>query len=422
MVYRESLFQVSRKLYSSYLGTWDTVGFLVAFLAALKLLSGSEARLFAVLLAGFSAVVYLLVAQKAAPLYLRPGISDMLPVPFMAALFTLAAAATMRSYYSGTSLLLFVMLWTAWLLTTRFVYSHFMPPLRTLVIGTPNFAAELGKLGRLSVTALGTPPDTFEDWDLVVLEPTQTYGRDWLQWLSHADIAGVRIVSAPVFLEAATGRVSVELLDGRWAPLLFHGRSSYIFWKRAFDLGVTFLALPVLLLVAGFVALAILLESGRPVLFWQKRTGKNGEPFWMIKFRSMRHSVQHSGNVLIVTAPGSDPRVTRLGTFLRKFRLDELPQFYNVVRGEMSIIGPRPEPTVLVEQFLKEIPLYQIRHHVRPGITGWSQVMQGYGQGTDDMREKLRYDAYYIKKLTIWLDLRIVIKTVQTVLNGFGAR
>lgn len=422
MVYREGLFQVNRKLYSRYLSTSDTVGFLVAFLAALGLVSGSEARLFAVLLAGFSAVVYLLAAQQAAPLYLRPSLSDILPVPFAAALLTLASAATMRSYYSGTSLLLFVVLWTAWLVTTRLVYSHFMPPLRTLVIGTPNFASELRELDRLSVTAFDGPPDTFEEWDLVVLEPAQTYGRDWLQWLSHADIAGVRIVSAPVFLEVATGRVSTELLDGRWAPLLFHGRSLYTFWKRMFDLTITFLSLPVLLLVAGTVALMILLESGRPVLFWQTRTGKNGEPFWMVKFRSMHHNVQNRGNVLIVTAPGSDPRVTRLGTFLRKFRLDELPQFYNVVRGEMSIIGPRPEPTVLVEQFLKEIPLYQIRHHVRPGITGWSQVMQGYGQGTDDMREKLRYDAYYIKKLTIWLDLRIVMKTVQTVLNGFGAR
>lgn len=422
MVYREGLFQINRRLYSRYLSTSDTVGFLVAFLAALELVSGSEARLFAVLLAGFSAVVYLLIAQKVAPFYLRPSISGMLPVPFIAALLTLAAAATMRSYYSGTALLLFVMLWTAWLVTTRLVYSHFMPPLRTLVIGTPDFAADLRKLDKLSVTALGTPPDTFEDWDLVVLEPAQTYGRDWLQWLSHADIAGVRIVSAPVFLEVATGRVSTELLDGRWAPLLFHGRSLYTFWKRMFDLTITFLSLPVLLLVTGSVALAILIESGSPVLFWQTRTGKNGKPFWMVKFRSMYHNVQHSGNVLIVTTPVSDSRVTRLGAFLRQFRLDELPQFYNVVRGEMSIIGPRPEPTVLVEQFLKEIPLYQIRHHVRPGITGWSQVMQGYGQGTDDMREKLRYDIYYIRNLTLWLDLRIVLKTVHTVLTGFGAR
>lgn len=254
---------------------------------------------------------------------------------------------------------------------------------------------------------------------MVVVESTKLYSEAWLQWLAHADIAGVRVISALAFNETVTGRVSTEVLNGRWAPLVLHGRSPYTQTKRLFDLGVTLLLLPLLLPLAALVALAVYLDGGRPVLFWQERVGKGGTPFQMVKFRSMRRDAEAAGAAF---AAQRDLRVTRIGAFLRKYRLDELPQFYNVLRGEMSIIGPRPEQEAFVKLFTQDIPLYAIRHHVRPGITGWAQVRQGYAAGYDEAKEKLRCDFYYIKNFSLALDVRIVGETILTVLSGFGAR
>jgi len=395
----------------------------VAVLSIVPRLSATGGEPFAVLLASFAVIAWLVTGQLIKPRgHLRSCLYEMLAVPSLAAVATLLASALMRSYYSGTALCFFVLLWTVWMLASRAVFARFLPPVRALLIGAPSLITEVRQTPKLTITALQTPPDRFDNWDLIILESTAAPSDAWLQWLMHADIAGVKVTSTAAFVEAVTGRVSTEVLHGLWAPLVLHGHSRYALPKRLFDLTVTLLALPVLLPLGGLIALVVLFDGGRPVLFWQERTGKNGVPFRMVKFRSMRHDPEPNGGTLTVTALGGDPRITRVGAFLRKFRLDELPQFYNVLRGEMSIIGPRPEPTVLVEQFSKEIPLYAIRHHVRPGITGWSQVTQGYGQGTDDMREKLRCDAYYIKNLSLALDTRIVFKTVQTVLSGFGAR
>ena len=182
------------------------------------------------------------------------------------------------------------------------------------------------------------------------------------------------------------------------------------------NLSAPFIARPI---ATTLLALAVLLDGGRPVLFWQERVGKDGKPFRMVKFRSMRRDSEAAGAAF---AAHGDLRVTRIGAFLRRYRLDELPQFYNVLRGEMSIIGPRPEQEAFVRAFAHDIPLYSIRHHVRPGITGWAQVRQGYAAGSEEAKEKLRCDFYYIKNFSLALDARIVWETVLTVLSGFGAR
>lgn len=391
------------------------------WLVALRVGASTEGP-FLVILAGFAVTFWIATALSKQPTpYLQASSTAKFLAPSAAALGTLVVSALHRSFYSGTALALFVVVWTGWMLVTHLSVRRSAPHARALFIGpSPRYTA-LRQLRQLSITVLEAPPDTF-DWDVVVIDPTKMYGDAWLQWLVHANMAGVSVTTVSSLIERVSGRIPTEVLDGRWAPTVFHGRSPYTFWKRLFDLTVTLLALPLLLPLGGIVALVVLFDGGRPVLFWQERTGKNGTPFRMVKFRSMHHDPKPNGGMLTVTASGGDPRITRVGAFLRKFRLDELPQFWNVLRGEMSIIGPRPEPSVLVEQFLQEIPLYAIRHHVRPGITGWSQVTQGYGQGTDDMREKLRCDAYYIKNLSLALDTRIVFKTVQTVLSGFGAR
>lgn len=415
-------FSRARKLHfqPEWLSGFDALGLLVAVLSIVPRLPAADGQQFAVLLTSFAVIAWLITVQLNKPRrHLRPHLHGMLAVPGLTAVATLLASALMRSYYSVTALGIFVVLWTVWLLLSRAVFARFLPPLRVLLIGAPSLLREVRQTPQLMIEALQTPPDNFNDWDLVILESTTAPNDTWLQWLAHADIAGVKVMSAAAFLETVTGRVSTEVLHGLWAPLVLHGHSRYALPKRLFDLGVTLLVLPLLMPLAALVALIVYLDGGRPILFWQERVGKGGVPFQMVKFRSMRQDSEVDGAAF---ATRGDLRITRVGAFLRKFRLDELPQFYNVLRGEMSIIGPRPEQRVFVAQFSEEIPLYNIRHHVRPGITGWAQVTQGYAAGEAETREKIRCDFYYIKNFSLALDVQIVMKTMQTVLSGFGAR
>ena len=257
-----------------------------------------------------------------------------------------------------------------------------------------------------------------QELDELLIDPTQALSPEWAQLLMHAYAAGVPTCTLASLQEELSGRVSVEYLHGaRLGEVPF--LSSYVQLKLVIDRVVTVLALPALLPLAGMVALVILLDSGGPVLFYQERVGRNGQLFRMVKFRTMRTDSERSGAAF---ATAGDARVTRVGRFLRKFRLDELPQFWNVLRGDMSIIGPRPEQRAFVERFNQDIRLYPVRHWVRPGITGWAQVVHGYAADTSTTIEKLRYDVFYIKYLSFWLDVRIVFKTLQTILTGFGAR
>jgi exopolysaccharide biosynthesis polyprenyl glycosylphosphotransferase len=174
--------------------------------------------------------------------------------------------------------------------------------------------------------------------------------------------------------------------------------------------------LPLMLLVA----LAIKCDSAGPVFYRQERVGLRGRHFTVLKFRSMRNDAEADGRP--VWAATQDPRITRVGRFIRWVRIDELPQLLNVLRGEMSIVGPRPERPHFVEQFNKLIPLYDDRHAVLPGITGWAQISYSYGASLEDAREKLRYDLYYVANWSFELDLKILLATVGVVLSGKGAR
>ncbi len=162
-----------------------------------------------------------------------------------------------------------------------------------------------------------------------------------------------------------------------------------------------------------------MLESRGGVFFLQERVGQGGVPFTMYKFRSMCQDSEKDGSQF---AQANDMRVTRVGKFIRKTRIDELPQFYNVLKGEMSLIGPRPEQKKFVDEFNKQIPFYNYRHIVKPGISGWAQVVHGYAANAEDTRIKLEHDFYYIKNFSFSMDLLILFKTIQTMLTGFGAR
>jgi lipopolysaccharide/colanic/teichoic acid biosynthesis glycosyltransferase len=177
--------------------------------------------------------------------------------------------------------------------------------------------------------------------------------------------------------------------------------------------------IPIILPIFLLVAIIILITMGRPIFYTQPRVGLKGRIFKIYKFRSMIKSSEKTGRQF---AQNNDMRITKFGRIIRKLRIDEIPQLFNVLKLEMSIIGPRPEQEVFVQEYSKKVPLYNIRHIVRPGISGWAQVNQGYTNTSDDTKIKLLYDLYYIKYYSPLLDLKIIGKTIKTILTGFGAK
>jgi len=198
----------------------------------------------------------------------------------------------------------------------------------------------------------------------------------------------------------------------------------YLRGKRVADIFLAAFMLPFVGIAMAILALAIKLESPGPVLFRQRRVGFRGQPFLMLKFRTMHIADPASGICRIDAAKtkDDDDRITRVGHFLRRHRIDELPQVFNILRGEMSWIGPRPEAEALAHHYESSIAFYGYRHTVRPGITGWAQVNQGHVVEVDEIRDKLAYDFFYIKNFSVWLDALIAVRTVKIVLFGNGAR
>ncbi len=195
--------------------------------------------------------------------------------------------------------------------------------------------------------------------------------------------------------------------------------SSYIAIKRWFDIALIALFSPVIIPLMLITALLIKYQSKGPIFFWQKRVGYQGKVFNMVKFRSMSTDSEKNGSQF---AEDGDARITRFGRFIRKMRIDELPQLWNILRGEMSLIGPRPEQIVFVEEYKMTIPNYMDRHQVLPGITGLAQIKQGYVDDAEGTRTKLKYDLFYIKNISFKLDMHIVFQTIYTMATGFGAR
>ncbi len=239
-----------------------------------------------------------------------------------------------------------------------------------------------------------------------------------LNALAAQALQGVPILHAATAHELLTERVALRFIAEE-SIQEFTRPVVYDEIKRVLDLCIVVVSLPFVLPLMALIALVVRLESPGPVVFRQHRVGHLGRPFTMFKFRSMDH--RETAEEAHFTAP-DDARVTRVGRFIRTFRIDELPQFWNVLRGEMSIIGPRPEQVRFVETFEEVIPLYPYRHTVRPGITGWSQVKLGYAASTREAVEKLEYDLYYVKHLSFSLDLLILFKTARTIVTGYGAR
>lgn len=239
--------------------------------------------------------------------------------------------------------------------------------------------------------------------------------------LLDCKLTGVQVIEAINFYERETGRIELDLLHPAWMLYSDGFRYSQMrdVAKRTFDILISLLLLVVawpLMLVA---LVGILLESGRPVIYRQTRVGLNGKPFELLKFRSMVKNAERNG---AQWAAQNDSRITRFGHFMRNSRIDELPQLYNVLRGQMSFIGPRPERPEFVCDLVEKIPYYDARHRVKPGLMGWAQLKYPYGASMEDAAEKLRYDLYYTKNHSLLLDIVIVVQTVEVILLGKGVR
>lgn len=245
----------------------------------------------------------------------------------------------------------------------------------------------------------------------------------WERFLADAALDGRIVYQVKQLTESLTGRVELEHISENSFGSLIPARG-YFHLKTLAGLIFSLILLPVALPLMAVVAVAIRLEGGGPIFFRQRRVGYSGEPIDVLKFRTMvppQHRLHADERLAAMTRDG-DERITRVGAILRRTRIDELPQIWNILKGEMSWIGPRPEAEVLSIWYTGEIPFYRYRHVVKPGISGWAAVNQGHVADVDDVHRKLQYDFYYIKYFSPWLDLLIVFRTIKTVLTGFGSR
>jgi sugar transferase (PEP-CTERM system associated) len=258
--------------------------------------------------------------------------------------------------------------------------------------------------------------------DRVVVGLNDRRGHLPIDELLRVKLSGVCVEDATTMYERLTGKILLDDLRPSW--LIFSDGFHVSRWtrslKRTADLVTALLMIIVGAPLMALTAAAIYLETGTPILYSQERVGAGGRVFRVHKFRSMRQDAEKGGTP--IWARADDDRVTRVGRFIRLTRLDELPQLWNVIRGDMSFVGPRPERPFFVEQLAAEIPFYRQRHAVKPGLTGWAQVKYRYGASIEDATEKLRYDLYYIKHLSIIFDLTIMFDTVKVILFRKGAQ
>lgn len=291
---------------------------------------------------------------------------------------------------------------------------------------TDNGLKPYTKLG--SYMVLGTTGDLEsvvrkENVDRLVVAVQDRRGGFPTDSLLKMSLAGdVSIEECTSFFERVTGQVHLEMVRPSWLIFAGKSRSTRVksvvreMFHRLLGVAGLVLSLPISLLTAVFIKL----DSRGPVFYLQERVGKNGQVFKVVKFRSMKTDAEADGKP--VWAASDDDRTTRVGRVIRKIRVDEIPQFWNIIKGEMSFVGPRPERPHFVSQLAHEIEYYEHRHLVAPGLTGWAQIKYPYGASVEDARQKLQYDLYYIKNQSLALDLLIIFETVKTVIFGFGGR
>jgi lipopolysaccharide/colanic/teichoic acid biosynthesis glycosyltransferase len=285
-----------------------------------------------------------------------------------------------------------------------------------IAVFTSGHTAELMEFDRVDWVIWRSPDQIPYDYDGIVADLRADIGAPWQAFLARCALNGIRVYHSKQMQESLTGRVAIEHLSENTLGSI-NPSSFYVHLKLAIDVLAATIILPFAALTCGVAAIFIKLDSRGPVLFSQERVGYRGRIFRVYKLRTMQWGAEGADYTEV-----KDPRITRVGAFLRKFRIDELPQIINVLNGEMSWIGPRPESLPLAEWYERELAFYSYRHIVRPGIAGWAQVQQGNVAKPELAKYKLHFDFYYIKNFSPWLDVVIALMTVRTILTGFGAR
>ncbi len=294
------------------------------------------------------------------------------------------------------------------------------------IVGFVDVGPELVGQSLLNPRVIGVTDDLDaivkrEDIDRIVVAMGERRGQFPTDKLLHLSLAGgVSIEEGASFYERLTGRVSLDMIRPSWLIFSGRGRQARIagLFRNGMHRFVALIGAILSLPIALVTAILIKLDSPGPVLYKQERVGKNGRPFVLMKFRSMGVDAEKEGPVW---ATSGDDRATRVGRVIRKIRVDEIPQFWNILRGEMSFVGPRPERQHFVSQLAQEIPYYEQRHLIAPGLTGWAQIKYPYGASIEDARQKLQYDLYYIKNQSLILDAIILFETIKIILFGRGA-
>lgn len=367
------------------------------------------------------AIATFMLYQQRVPIGFR---SLGMAVPAITALFglMLLAIVILRIDYSRSALIVFFLCSSVWFqfrLGLMFYYARkkfwLIPQGQTY--GLPNIR---GPVSCSILKNAGAQPSNMYD-DGIIANLKSPMEEKWNILLTRANLQGVPIYDASAAYESLSGRVPIERLKHKRVNILSPPKY-YMYFKRLLDIVLVSI---LLVLTAPFFlvcTVVIWLDSPGKIFFVQKRIGLGAKKFNMFKFRTMLQST--SENRFTNSTKPQDMRITRIGNILRRFRLDELPQLFNVFRGDMSLVGPRPAVVEVNARYLKKIPLYQHRHLVHPGITGWAQISQGYvlDEDNDSTLEKIERDFYYIKHMSLWLDIMILIFTITTILGGRGAR
>jgi exopolysaccharide biosynthesis polyprenyl glycosylphosphotransferase len=306
------------------------------------------------------------------------------------------------------------------------VYKSITPP-PFVVIGVVDDDPEKQGKDIQGIPVLGTSEDLLDlikkhDISDIIVAISGPLNSNMFQALITAQESGVEITRMPKMYERLLGRVPIRILEADWVLRSFVDEASVSIFddllKRLFDILGSLIGMVIFLVTFPFIALAILIDDGFPIFYTQIRLGRMAKPYPLIKYRTMRRDAESDGKPR--WAQENDQRATRVGRFLRKSHLDELPQFINVLRGEMSLVGPRAERLELVEYFEKRVPFYRARLLVKPGLTGWAQINYGYAASIEETTVKLEYDLYYIKNRNLFVDLLILLRTPSTVLGLKG--
>lgn len=345
-------------------------------------------------------------------------------------IITLSAVALMvlatRIYFSRSLLLATMGVWAITVVAHRVVRRR-RPWIEPMVVFSSDgeMVTDLQNAPHTEVRAVIDPsshPDRrpFDRGITLVVDMAAVHSPEVARLVSGHDLAGRVVKPLASVYEEHTERVPLPRVEEDWQMTgALQGVRNWLWGKRLFDLSAVVVTLPVWIVLAAGVALAVKVSSPGPVLFRQTRVGRGGRLFTMYKFRTMRNDAEAAGPRF---AEVDDPRLVRGGGVLRRYRLDEIPQLWNVLLGDMSLVGPRAEQAPFVEDFSREIPFYSLRHLLRPGVTGWAQINAAYAADLEGTVRKLAYDLYYIKHVSPILDLRILWSSVWTVVTGSGSR